>query len=609
MRLRSRLAAAAGPWLLGSLHTQPALAQAPAPEEHEVEFTARKMELEPEPGEISLAGDAVVRADRYQLTSEAMSLSRSPRGVHVEGGGRLSFCRCPSPPLSLGFSQADLAPPTDILLTNATLRMWGVPVFWSPYLWLRSPARAGVVPPSLAYRGEEGLLLASGAHLPLAGGEHRAAVVDLRTGVYLRGGARVEGHVVAKDAQAHVAWDHFRDSSVELSFNGAAQQSTSAAFSARVDALRGERALVAPASLQVAALHSDRARLGVVRPGSSVIGVSLQSDARRGADLTELGVFGPVLELGAGLALGPRGRLGVDWLTRGGLQPGGSFAQNVGSAELSYAQPVGAILAEMSWRGRAEALTMPAAHGFAAATELRPRVSLPLARRFGTWLHSLSPALEGSWATAYTEQTLESTAWMARPSDAAAHPSVTALASLESALGERDSRSGGDVRVGAGVAGPVTQLRAVLSARARADARWGRLSARTHVVASSVAADVLVRAELGTPQSVRVSLHADGRRADARLARGLWAEDWALGATPPLDVVGWTTGARLSVPWTRAFETQAGADYDVSAERWLGASAAVAYRHPCRCAALLLWGTQRLGRRGYDAAFSVELVP
>jgi hypothetical protein len=538
-----------------------------------------------------------------------MFLSRSPRGVHVEGGGRLSFCRCPSPPLSLGFSQADLAPPTDILLTNTTLRVWGVPVFWSPYLWLRSPARAGIIPPSLAYRGEEGLLLGSGVHLPLGSREQRDAAVDLRTGIYLRGGVRVEAHAVTEEAQAHLAWDHFRDSSVELTLTGAVQQTTSAAFSARVDALRGERALIAPASLQVAALHSDRARLGVVRPGSGVVGVSLQSDVRRGADLGDLGVFGPVLELGAGLALGRHGRFAVDWLTRGGVQPSGSFAQNVGSAELSYSQPVGPILAELAWRGRAEALTLPAAYGLVATTELRPRVSLPLVRRFGSWLHSVSPGLEGSWATAHAEQTIDSTPWLGRPIDADADASVIALASLESALSQSESRSGGDVRLGAGLAGPMTRPRAVLSARARADARWGRLSARTHVVASSLASDVLVRAEVGSEQTVRVSLLADGRRADARLARGLWAEDWTLGATPLLDVAGWTTGARLSVPWTRSFETQAGADYDVSAERWLGASAAVAYRHPCRCAALSLWGSRRLGRRGYDAAFSVELVP
>src|SRR5262245_31138483 len=103
----------------------------PGREEHRVDFTAKEVEIAEGDSELSLSGDVVVRSERFRLTADAVTLSRSPRGVHVEGSGRLAFCRCKHPPLTLGFAAADLAPPTDVLLEHATLRVFGVPVFYS----------------------------------------------------------------------------------------------------------------------------------------------------------------------------------------------------------------------------------------------------------------------------------------------------------------------------------------------------------------------------------------------------------------------------------------------------------------------------------------------
>jgi hypothetical protein len=123
--------------------------------EHTVDFRADRVEIAPDAGSLALSGSVVVRLARFRLTSEAVKLSRSPRGVHVEGKGELGLCACAKPPVTFGFQGADLAPPTDVLLQGATLRVASVPVFWSPYLWLRAPERTGVLPPSLAYRGED----------------------------------------------------------------------------------------------------------------------------------------------------------------------------------------------------------------------------------------------------------------------------------------------------------------------------------------------------------------------------------------------------------------------------------------------------------------------
>src|SRR5438445_13153168 len=101
-------------------------------------------------------------------------------GVRVTGTGELGFCPCDRPPIAIGFSGGYAAPPDDLIVENPTLRLFGVPVFWLPWLWLRSPRKVGLTTPDVSLRGGDGLFLGQGVHVPDGKG------LELAAGLYTR---------------------------------------------------------------------------------------------------------------------------------------------------------------------------------------------------------------------------------------------------------------------------------------------------------------------------------------------------------------------------------------------------------------------------------------
>ncbi|HTU63180.1 MAG TPA: hypothetical protein VMF89_32190, partial [Polyangiales bacterium] len=198
------------------VRAQPPSKPEPGKAEHWVDFHAEHVEVEPESGALGLSGKAVVRVDRFQLSSEALKLSRSARGVHAEGSGRLSFCACSQPVVSFGFQRADLAPPTDVLLDGATLRIFGLPVLWSPYLWLRSNDRAGLIPPALGYRTREGVVLSTGFHYPRLTSIPGSGSLDVALSGYSRGGGRLGVRLHDARGSSEVTLDYLERLGVEL---------------------------------------------------------------------------------------------------------------------------------------------------------------------------------------------------------------------------------------------------------------------------------------------------------------------------------------------------------------------------------------------------------
>ncbi len=144
--------------------------------------------------ELELRGHVSVESPPFHLSSDALTLKRTPRGVDVDGKGRLAFCPCLGTPLTLGFAGAIVAPPGDLVLRSPTLNVYGVPIFWLPYFWLRSPARFGLLPPDVMYRGRDGVFLGEGIHLPWKTGDARNGL-DLRAGAYLTGGSAFSGEL------------------------------------------------------------------------------------------------------------------------------------------------------------------------------------------------------------------------------------------------------------------------------------------------------------------------------------------------------------------------------------------------------------------------------
>ena len=157
------------------------LAQAAAARGEEVRFAADRLDLDPKLSRLELRGRVFVAFDRYRLTGDRLRIGKTPRGVEVDGTGSVAFCPCVEPPVTVGFTWARIGP-TDLVLQNPVLRVGGVPVFWLPYLWMRSPRRVGLLPINVAWRGDDGLLLGSGVHVPI--GERDE--LDVRAAGYLQ---------------------------------------------------------------------------------------------------------------------------------------------------------------------------------------------------------------------------------------------------------------------------------------------------------------------------------------------------------------------------------------------------------------------------------------
>jgi len=573
-----------------------------APDEHRVDFQAERVEISTQDGELALAGDVVLRSERFQVTGDELTLSRSPRGIHVEGSGRLAFCRCPSPPMTLGFSAADLAPPTDVLLEDATLRVAGIPVFYSPYLWLRAPTRVGALPPTVAYRGEEGVQIGTGLHVPLGFKGARPTSADAFVHVSTRGGVGVAAQVAADDGRAEVVWDHFRSSALRFRGTFASTERTRATLAGRIDALRGPRALVAFSSLRDGALRMDRARLSAGRVREGVFGLSLTGTSPRGSALEAVPVFGPLLELGGGAALGPR------IVSHAGLRsetlhaPGGAVSRTAQQAELSSALVVGPLLAELLARERADAVAQAESGGARVEAEARARISAPLVRRFDAWVHRLEPSVEVAAGLHRGSRELP-----AHPPFAVPREAVAVLGALETALGVE--RSVADLRLTAGFAGRAQEPALVGAARARADTSWLRLTSEARVVPEARTGEAFVRAELAAGPFVELGAFVDGLVAATPQTARLFREDFLRLGGQWLSEPGWSGGGSTLLRLGQRVRAEVAVDYDLSRERFLGGSAAVGYRHVCDCLGLSAWGGKRVGRQGVDLALSVELVP
>src|SRR5512135_3796522 len=126
----------------GNLHTRA----------DDVSFDARERSLE-------LSGDVRVDAAPFHLRSDRIRLTRTRYGVEVDGKGSLAFCPCLGTPLTVDFDHAIVAPPGDLILTAPTLRVYGAPILHLPYFWLRSDEKFGILPPDIAYRGQDGVFV------------------------------------------------------------------------------------------------------------------------------------------------------------------------------------------------------------------------------------------------------------------------------------------------------------------------------------------------------------------------------------------------------------------------------------------------------------------
>ena len=588
----------------------PAEAESEAPRSYPVEFRAGRVEFEGDSERLELTRDVVVTVDRYRLTSDHLSVTKGPRGVVVDGGGRLSLCRCDSAPVQIGFDSALVAPPTDLLVEDPTLRVAGVPVCWLPYFWLRSPSRLGLLPPTVAYRGEDGLLLGAGVHFPLGGSGSELSSIDVTAGGYLEGGVDLGVRAVTPESSTMLRWDHLGESLVAVDTHGSLVSKKSANLAWDVDAVRGARGRRGLISLEEAARRYDRLRVSVSHVAErAVVGLGMRADTPRGGSYDEIEAYGPEAQLGAFTALGEVGSGDLAARARTSVLPDGEVAMllNQGAAlELSGRPGVFGVSAEL--RQKSELLTEQSRAAASTSLGARLAATLPLARSFGGG----SDPVE-HWVEPEAELAAASIATAEGPlvANVPEGEVLTLLGGVHTSLGRRGARWAIEVDGRGG---------ALVTDGGTNPAAFGRMAATTGPLGASVMAGfardprdshvTTSRVRLGPSDGVNLSGYAQGRSAAEPLeVRAVAFEAWDAPRAGWFDAEGWTTGGELGVPWTRWLASRFGGDYDVTSETLLGVRGALAYRHPCGCLAVIGWAGHRLGRDGVDASLTVDLLP
>ncbi len=590
-------------------------AEAPVEEpEHRVDFRAGRVEVDGNLQELELAEDVVVVVERYRLTSDRLKLRRSERGIVVEGQGEVALCPCPSAPITLGFDAATVAPPTDLLIENPTLRVGGVPVFWLPYLWLRSPDRVGLLPPRLAWRGEDGLLLGTGVHVPFGpqDASGRRWSWDLGTSGYVKGGGVIESHLATEHTTTLVRWDYLREHLVAASGRGSAARDDGEATAAwRIDVIRGERGRVGTVSLEEAARLWDRAELSVGHFGPVVVGgVGIRADAVRGEELGRWGSAGPRGQVSVAGPLGPVGTAETSlYVVSVEDQDNGAASTFSSQTLVELNVRPGPFACGVAVSERLDLSTTESTQGEASQTEALAGLSLPLVRSYGDGVdpvrHWVEPFLELAGLSAQRRDVPLDSEWPR------AGGLLRATAGTTTAIGRYGSRGAGRLTLGGGFVGPAEELAPALSARATARAEAAALRAESYwFPAERDAAVAAVRTRLGPADSVHLEGYLEGsHEVDPLTTRWLGR---GLGLAPRaawFDVDGWTAGTSLAVPWTTWLSSRAGVDRDLSADEWLALHGSLGYRHPCGCLAAVAWAGHRVGRPGVDAWLTLDLIP
>jgi hypothetical protein len=580
-----------------------------------VDFEAGRVEVDGDLNRLELTKNVKIRVDRYRLTSEHLVLERSPRGVLVDGSGRLAFCPCDSAPVTLGFRRAIVAPPTDLFVEQPTVYVGGVPVFWSPVLWLRSPDRLGMLPPRLAWRGEDGFLAGTGVHIPIGGKRGPTLeTLDLFASGYVKGGIDTEATLATEHTTTRVRFDHLRESLLAVDSRGSSIGRSGAGVAWHVDAIRGVRGRRGTLALEPASRRYDRARgaLGGAF-GNLVASVGPSALAPRGDAVDESFVVGPELFLGSGFALGGGSSLDLVAHATSLKEPGGvNESRAFERSELDAGLHLGALRAGVNVSRGSAAVGTELGSSVATWGGVRTTISLPFARAFGDerdpFLHVVSPVLEGGVRGGVTR--LESEAPL-EDVGAIDDTQVLALSGIDNSLGNWGARSGLRLGLRGGFAGPKDEPLPIGSGKLLLDSRY--FGAR---VDGGVQVDDLERlatsgrVRLGRVDTVHLSVFGEGRRErEPVLSRLLASDSWDVSSAGWYDRKGFSAGSELGIAWTRWLATSGGVERDLTHEEWLQMSGALGYRHACGCLALYSWLGHRLGREGIDVQVSVDLMP
>ncbi|HEY5960037.1 MAG TPA: hypothetical protein VIV60_25970 [Polyangiaceae bacterium] len=572
----------------------------------EIEIHASHVEIEGPFNRLSLSKGVELTVHRYRVTADRLTLERTAQGIAVDGAGRVAFCPCDSSPLTVGFTRATVAPPTDLLLRNATFVACGVPVFWLPIYWVRSPNKMGLLTPTLGYRGSEGPWIGTGVHIPLPSKETTEREMDLLVGTYLLGGVDLGTRIRTPRATFGLRWDHFERSLLQVESDGYHHWDNRSSLAWHVDALRGARARTGPVSFEAATRNFDRIRAEWSSgTGPSLFSIGFQGDMVRGTSFTDVGRLGPSARFGTGAALGDWGRIDSSLLVSGQL----GNASNANALALQSTglgvdfRPGPAVVhfaAHEQWlmgSGRQRNFD-------AGSLSAELKAGLPLIARFGSdyskTVHWLEPFIVAAGA-----QSMLGDAYH----HVGADPVLTTQVGVSNKLGQLSAGTAASLQLRLGA---ITDRRESLragAARWLASGNWlalgGDIALTEHDSWMST-----VRARIGRLDRISLRARAEGMNGteSARL-RWLFDEGWTPWLSRWYSRQGWLLSSDVDLAVGHQIAATAGAAYDVGSNALVTEQAGVAYRHPCGCLASSAKAGWRVGRSGWDILILLDLMP
>lgn len=609
------------------------------------------MEADPQLRELTLRGDVVVTYERYRIESDALHLALTPGGIMVDGEGKVAFCPCADPPITIEFSGGRVAPPGDLLVAYPRLRVLGVPVFALPYLWLRSPERVGLLPPRIAWRGEDGLFAGAGVHVPWRSSDGATRFLDVRGGGYLQGGAETSLRLETPRTTTFALLDEIDGTRAVLDARGSLEigEPGDVTLAWDADAVRGERGRRGTVELAPAAQRHDHAAAETVLPiGNATAGGLVAAGLRaRGVRGDGALVAGPLGTVALGGALSAAGTWDAD-LRALALGDGGGGTTSVALARAGAALDArpGPLEVRSGVQGRARLAERPperpfigapvapgaagtasgAARDVAAAAHLE--LGLPLARSWAgdggaaPLVHTIGPIAEaraaiarrdGSDFLARERMAIPAWSWLAAGGGATAIGRWTGSAlRLEARVGALGEDAQQPLLLGHGrLVGTTPAVRiSAEGALVGSDAAAFRLEESGEGRAGAAVVGVL---RLGTELGPSIGVDAAGQSGSGSGAARAVAGGTAA-ALPGEDVDwlvedGWSGGADVTVPITRSVRVLARADADLGEAELVGLRGGAAYRHPCGCVAAELFAQHRVGREGVDVWLGVDLAP
>jgi hypothetical protein len=577
-----------------------------------VRFTARSLVLDPQRRELTLEGDTRLSTGRYHVRGERLTLSWPKNELLLAGPARVSWCACEPAPAALRFERLTLRSAGTLELSQPVLELGGVPVLWAPWLRIEPPDRFGLLPLELAWRGDDGLLVGGGVHVPVVSAG--PSYVQLSAGAYTAGGFAMAAAVATPTSASWARWERLSGTGLWLDSRGSAGAAEGPALAWAADAIRGRRGVLGTLELGSAARSSDRARVAL--SGSThglVYGLVARADTLRGGGLSSVDAWGPELSVGYGAALAGWGSVELSLAAQQLYTPAQYVSLAAQGAKLQISRPVAvfSVLAD----AEVETMTRLGRGGWRGGdVSGRLRLGLPLARStsprssFGSAsAHWLEPFLDASVGALITSGRPDFGYFSAVREGAVA--SAVAGVATHHGVPSRRSATRLELRAGA-VLGDTDRWYPGLSWQGGANGELARASSDGAL--TTLAGDWLsaTRLELGRDGGLELGGYLEGRSSgDAPLAglldpirrRRLW--------TPWFASAGWSSGGELRVPVGQHWRAALAADVDVTNERWLARSALVEYLAKCGCLSVTASVQQRAGRGGLDASLSLELDP